>query len=203
MREPVVLVHGLWMPALAMAALAARLGRAGYVAHQFGYMGREPLESNVERLAGFARKLAAPAHFVGHSLGGVLVLETLSRHLELPARSAILLGAPVGGCLAGRRLGGARLGRWMMGSCGTLWEPRRPAWRRMEPLGVIAGTLPIGLGRILGRLPERNDGVVCLSETEVAGTTDRMLVATGHSTLIFSPRVAALIGRFLSAGRFA
>jgi len=63
--------------------------------------------------------------------------------------------------------------------------------------------LTLGLGRILGRLPERNDGVVCLSETEVAGMTDRTLVATGHSTLIFSARVAALAGRFLAVGRFA
>ena len=203
MAELVVLVHGLWMPAVAMTALAARLERAGYTTQRFAYAGRRPFEANVERLARFTRDLPGPAHFIGHSLGGVLVLETLSRHPELPVRSAILLGAPVTGCLAGRRLGGVRLGKWMMGACGSLWESRRAAWTRSEPLGVIAGTLPLGLGRVLGRLPERNDGVVCLSETEVAGMTERALVATGHSTLIFSARVAALVGRFLATGRFA
>jgi pimeloyl-ACP methyl ester carboxylesterase len=203
MPEPVVLVHGLWMPAAAMTVLAARLSRAGYAPRRFAYAGRRSLEDNVERLARFARTLPAPAHFIGHSLGGVLVLETLNRHRGLPARSALLLGAPASGCLAGRRLGRVRMGRWMMGACGTLWESRRAVWTRPEPLGVIAGTLPLGLGRILGRLPERNDGVVCLSETEVAGMTDRTLVATGHSTLIFSARVAALAGRFLAVGRFA
>lgn len=203
MPEPVVLVHGLWMPASAMAVLAARLARAGYAPQRFAYAGRRSLEDNVERLARFARTLPAPAHFVGHSLGGLLVLETLNRHPEVAARTAILLGAPVAGCLAGRRLGRARVGRWMMGACGRLWEPRRATWGRSEPLGVIAGTLPLGLGRILGRLPERNDGVVCLSETEVTGMTDRTLVATGHSTLILSARVARLVGHFLSSGRFA
>jgi pimeloyl-ACP methyl ester carboxylesterase len=203
MPEPVVLVHGLWMPASAMMVLAARLARAGYAPQRFAYAGRQSFEDNVERLARFVRHLPAPAHFIGHSLGGVLVLETLNRHPELPARSALLLGAPVAGCLAGRRFGRVRMGRWMMGACEALWESRRAAWQRSEPLGVIAGTLPLGLGRVVGRLPERNDGVVCLSETEVAGMTDRTLVATGHSALIFSARVAALAGRFLAAGRFA
>ena len=90
-----------------MALLAARLARAGYAPHLFSYRGSSPLEANVERLAHFARDRLAgrPAHFIGHSLGGVLILETLNRHPELAARSALLLGAPVRGCLAGRRFG--------------------------------------------------------------------------------------------------
>ena len=143
-----------------------------------------------------------PAHFVGHSLGGVLVLETLRRHLELPAASALLLGAPVRGCHAGRRLGGAGIGRWMLGASRPLWEERAAAWPRREPLGIVAGTVPLGLGRALGRLPGANDGVVCVSETEVEGASARILVPVGHSRLIVSRRVGRLAARFLASGRF-
>src|SRR6185503_20149353 len=111
------------MPGAAMAPLAARLARAGYATHVFGYRSRSVLEGNVARCARFARETlgARPAHFVGHSLGGVLLLEMLNAHPEVEVASAVLLGAPACGSLAGRKLGTALLGRWMMGGCFELW----------------------------------------------------------------------------------
>lgn len=200
-RQPVVLVPGLWVPAVAMTYLAARLAGEGYAAHAFSYHGRSPFEANVDRLARFAR--AHPgAHFVGHSLGGVLILETLNRHPELAVASAVLLGAPARGCFAGRRFGRARFGRWMLGESCALWDEHPARWRRREPLGVVAGTAPLGLGRLFGRLPGQNDGVVCVDETEVEGMAARALVPLGHSALVLSARVARLCSAFLARGRF-
>jgi len=196
----VILAPGLWMPGAAMALLVARLGRAGYRPRVFSYRGRSPFDANVERLAQFAGGSAA--HFIGHSLGGVLVLEMLNRHPEVAVRSALLLGAPVRGCLAGRRFGSHHAGRWMMGACGPLWEEREARWRRDAPLGVVAGSRPLGLGRAFGRLPGENDGVVCVSETEVEGMAARAVVSQGHSMLIVSGQVGRLVERFLSAARF-
>ena len=201
MSRDVVLVPGLWMPGAAMALLAVRLARAGYRPRLFSYRGRSPLDANVERLAKFAQKTRA--HFIGHSLGGLLILETLNRHPEIELRSALLLGSPVRGCLAGRRFGRHRAGRWMMGACGQLWEEREARWRRPEPLGVVAGTLPLAFGRAFGRLPGENDGVVCVSETTVEGMTARALVRQGHSLLGVSGQVCRLAERFLETGRFA
>jgi pimeloyl-ACP methyl ester carboxylesterase len=200
----VVLAPGLWMPGAAMALLAARLQRAGYAPTVFTYRGRSPLEANVARFARFVRESlgARPAHYVAHSLGGVLVLEMLNRHREIPVASAVLLGSPVRGCLAGRRLGSAQVGRWMLGACGAVCEDRDAAWTREAPLGVVAGTLPLGLGRALGRLPGANDGVVRVEETAVRGMTARKLVPAGHSLLIVSGNVGALIERFLATGAF-
>jgi hypothetical protein len=193
------------MPAAAMALLAARLARAGYAPHVFPYFGRRPFAANRERLARFVHERldGRGAHFIGHSLGGVLVLQMLNAHPEISVASAILLGAPVRGCLAGRRLGTASLGRWMMGACGELWHEHEAVWQREAPLGVIAGTVPIGLGRALGgRLPGSNDGVVRVEETAVAGMAAQALVPTGHSLLIASGAVERLIEKFMSTGRF-
>lgn len=201
MRDPVVLVPGLWMPAVAMAFIAARLSAGGLSPRIFAYRGRDALQDNVEQLVRFAASLGGPPPaFVGHSLGGLLILETLRRRAALPAACVVLIGSPVRGCGAGRRLGAAAIGRWMMGSSRELWEERPAQWQRPEPLGVIAGTAPLGLGRLLGRLPDSNDGVVCLSETVVDGMTEQALVAHGHSGLIFSPRVARLVERFVRTG---
>ena len=199
-RRAVVLAPGLWMPAAAMELLAARLARAGYKPRVFPYRGRSPLEANIERLARFVGE--APAHFIGHSLGGLLILEALKRHPEVDALSALLLGAPVRGCFAGRRFGRHRAARWMMGACSPLWEEREAQWPRAAPLGVIAGTRALGLGRAFGRLPGENDGVVCVSETTVNGMAARALVPEGHSMLIVSGRVGRLAETFLGTGRF-
>jgi pimeloyl-ACP methyl ester carboxylesterase len=201
----IVLVPGLWMPGIAMGLLAARLARASYAPHLFAYRGRGPLEANVERLARYALEACAgrPAHFVGHSLGGLLVLETLNRKPEIALASAVLLAAPVRGCLAGRRFARAHAGRWMLGASAPLWSDEREArWRRNAPLGVVAGTRPIGLGRAFGPLPGPNDGVVRLEETTVEGMTERALVHLGHSAIIASGRVARLVASFLATGSF-
>ena len=197
----VLLAGGLWIPGIAMALLGARLGRHGYSTHVFHYSGRDSLEGNVERLVRHAGAHGR-VHLVGHSLGGVLVFDALERHPELDVATAVLIGAPVRGCLAGRRLAVSRLGRWMIGATAPRWGERNATWRRREPLGIIAGTLPLGLGWMTGRLPGRSDGVVRVEETLVEGMAQQVTVPVTHSALIVSRRVAGLVGRFLAAGRF-
>jgi hypothetical protein len=109
----------------------------------------------------------------------------------------------VRGSFAGRRLGSAAIGRWMLGGCAERWTERDALWRRTEPLGVIAGTRVFGLGRALGALPGDNDGVVCVEETTIDGMSERLLVRAAHSWLPFSRPVAGLVQRFLQSGRFA
>src|SRR2546425_936248 len=80
-------------------------------------------------------------------------------------------------------------GRGMMGYCEEICPQREPGWQRKAPLGGIAGTLPLGLGRALGPLPGTNDGVVCVEETSVEGMTARVLVPIGPSLLLVSGTV--------------
>ena len=185
--------------------MAARLRRAGFRPSSFAYHGREALEANLERLAAFldAWRGREPPHFVGHSLGGVLAFDMLSARRDVAVGRVVLLGSPVRGSLAGRRLGRYAIGRWMLGACARRWREGEAAWRRSEALGVIAGTLPVGLGWLLGRLPGENDGVVSVDETSVDGMADRALVRHSHSALAFSREVTGLVERFLLTGSFA
>jgi pimeloyl-ACP methyl ester carboxylesterase len=199
-----VLVPGLWMPAVAMLGMGVGLASRGYTVHRFAYWGRDPLDANLERLARFARaSCGGAAHFVGHSLGGVLIHDLLQRDAGLAAARVVLVGAPVRGCLSGRRFGAARIGHWMLGGSAQRWQACEPRWRRPEALGVIAGTASFGLGRLLGALPGENDGVVQVDETRVEGMAERVLVGQAHSVLAVSTRVVDLTGHFLRVGRFS
>src|SRR6185369_2380847 len=202
MRE-VILVHGLWVPGVVMQPLAARLARAGFHCHTFSYMGAlRPLDAHAERLARLAREVG-PAHFVGHSLGGLVILEALNRQPPVAAGRVVLLGTPARGCYAGRRLARYPGGRWFLGESEALWREGRLAhWTRPEALGVLAGSLPLGLGRLFGALPGVNDGVVSLAETEVEGMADRVVLPIGHSAMLISARVAAQVAAFLCDGKF-
>lgn len=205
-----ILVHGLWMPGLVMAPLAVRLARAGMRCHLFRYTGRaRTLESHAERLARFAHERAPEgAHVVAHSLGGLVALRALDADRALRVGRVVLLGTPAQGCLAGERLANYRIGRWMLGASEVLWrEPGRALrpmarWQRPEALGVIAGTLPLGLGRVIAPLPGPGDGVVQVEETSVPGMSERILLPVNHSGLIVSARVAFQVAAFLRGGRF-
>ena len=205
MSRDLILVPGLWNPTGVLWPLAARLRRAGYSPRIFDYRGRASLDGNVERLARFVRESVAdrPAHFIGHSLGGVVVLETLNRHPEISVASALLIGSPVRGSFVGRRFGRTRLGRWMLGQSATCWEERNARWSRAAPLGVLAGSVAIGLGRFTGgSLPGVNDGVVRLEETAVEGVAASKVVPQPHSWMPVSPGVARMTETFLRTGSF-
>jgi hypothetical protein len=91
----------------------------------------------------------------------------------------------------------------MLGETQPLWhDGEAMRWKRQERLGVIAGTLPMGLGRALGPLPGASDGVVCVEETFIEGMSERITLHVGHSAMLVSARVAAQTAAFLREGRF-
>lgn len=199
----IVLLHGVWAPGVVMMPLGALLAREGFRCHRFNYRGAgRPLAANAEALVRFARGIG-PAHFVGHSLGGLVILHALNEHPELAVGNVVLLGTPARGSFSGRRLAGHRIGRWMLGATQPLWHGAASMrWKRTEALGVIAGTMPMGLGRAFGRLPGPNDGVVCVDETGIEGMRERITLHVGHSAMLISARVAAQTSAFLREGRF-
>ncbi len=205
-RERVVLVNGLWMPAAVCRLLGRRLRAMGYATAAFSYPSvRGSLEDSARSLAAFAGRQAAPrVHLVGHSLGGLVVLRMLAQAPEFPVGRVVLLGSPCAGCLAAAQLSRSRTGRRIVGRALPGWRPDYGAEvvRRTE-IGSIAGTARFGLGALLVRLPEPNDGVVTVEETRLPGFADHRVLPVAHSAMVVSARVAAEVAAFLRNGRFS
>jgi len=79
-ESTVVLVHGLWMPGWVMVLLGLRLKRCGFRTVIFSYPSMSnSLSQNAHILSDFVAGIASShIHFVGHSLGGLLIMQMLS-----------------------------------------------------------------------------------------------------------------------------
>lgn len=200
-QATVILVHGLWMGSPSMALLAWRLRRAGYRVRLFHYSSTaETPEAAARRLGRVTLRTRSPVvHFVAHSLGGIVLAHLFARGVTARTGRAVLLGSPMRDCQAAR--GMDRMGvAWALGKGGgggLLGE--RPAWRTEVPVAAIAGSKPVGLGRLVARMDEASDGAVALRETEIPGAP-RVILPVTHTGLLVNREVMARLLVWLRAG---
>jgi pimeloyl-ACP methyl ester carboxylesterase len=205
--EAVILVHGLWVHGVVMAPLRRRIARCGYRALCCSYPSmRLTLTENADRLAYFCRDIAAAQlNFVGHSLGGLVVLRMLERAADVRIGRIVLAGTPYGGSFAAQRLSRLPGGRAALGRSIPEWlgcdGPRPPLHHE---IGVIAGSLGFGLGRLVAPdMSEPNDGVVSVAETRVPEMRDHVVLNVNHTGMLFSGAVARQVCEFIRCGAFS
>ena len=204
----VVYVHGLWMPGQESLMLRHRLAQEfSLELHSFRYSASSRTMSEIaERLDGFVRELrSSVVHFVGHSLGGLVIYRFLERFPEQPAGKAVFLGTPCVGSRAAERAGRFAAVAHLMGPsvADELLTPQKRHWPHARPLGIIAGTQSIGFGQLLAVFHEDNDGTIAVSETCMPGSTDHLVLPVSHLGMLLSARVARETGTFLTTGHFS
>ncbi len=204
----VVYVHGLWMSGGESLFLRRRLAHEfGLQVHPFRYSAAHSTMSKITaRLQSFVESLDAPAvHFVGHSLGGLVIYRFLERFPQQPPGRVVFLGTPCVASRAAEEASRFRLVATLMGQAvaDELLQHQERHWTMDRPLGIIAGTQPIGVGQILAHFDEDSDGTVAVSETHLAGATEHLSLPVSHLGLLVSARVARETGLFLCDGRFS
>ncbi|MEO7403187.1 MAG: alpha/beta fold hydrolase [Burkholderiales bacterium] len=203
-RETVLLLHGLWMNHHVMTPLAMRLSKAGFATRGVSFASmRASLDENAALVTRELASLAGAVHIVAHSYGGVVTLRALAMTPNPLVKRIVLLGSPVGGSVAGAIIAARPTLARLLGTTRTVWaaSPRLVVPPAVD-VGAIAGTTRIGLGRFFVDLPQPNDGVVVVEETRLPGLTDHLTLATSHSTMLVSARVARHVEAFLRTGRF-
>jgi pimeloyl-ACP methyl ester carboxylesterase len=211
MRTVVVYVHGLWQRGDEALLLRRRLSKslkAETPAFSYPSVAAD-ITTNAQTLAAFLSTIDADRlHLVGHSLGGLLIWKLFETdpdvHARLPSGRIVMLGSPLGGSRTARKLGRLPLGPRIMGrSIGEeLSELRERRWKSPRELGVIAGSMGVGLGLLLGRLGGPSDGTVLVEETKLEGATERLVLRVSHTGMLLSGVIAARAAAFLSTGRF-
>ena len=167
---------------------------------------RGSLEKTLDRLEHFVKKLDAERiHFVGHSLGGIVLRRFFERAKDPRIGRVVMLGAPLCGSRSAqavarhaylRRVVGPLVARELIDPC----EPRR--WNCSHELGLIAGTRPLGLGQFFAKFDEDCDGTIAVSETKLPGHTAHITLPVSHMGMLLSADVAHEVGEFLANGSF-
>ena len=201
-------MHGLWLPGEESLVLKHHLAQEfALELHWFRYFGASESMSDITaRLADFVRELAVPeVHFVGHSLGGLVLYRLLESFPEQPPGRVVFLGVPCVASRAAERAGVFGPLAQLMGPtvAQELLTPHERRWTQERPLGVVAGNQPLGLGQFFAHFDEENDGTIAVSETRMPGAADHLVLPVSHLGMLLSARVAHETGLFLTQGRFS
>lgn len=208
MTTPVViLVHGLWMSGFQLGVLKRNIQSISpFRVVTFSYPTvKGTMADHVRDLIDSARaQRTDELHFVGHSLGSLVILRALEVTNDLPPGRVVLLGPPCQGSRAAKGVAKLPFGRAILGS--AIYEeciacsPR--TWSGRRDVGIIAGSLRFGLGRLFAELTEEHDGTVAVEETKLPGAKDHIVLHTSHTAMLFSKEVAAQAVHFLKHGVF-
>jgi pimeloyl-ACP methyl ester carboxylesterase len=209
LKTAAVFVHGLFLNGAEFTLLRRRLSaQHGFQTHRFSYPTvRGSMAATLAQLADFVGRIDADRiHFVGHSLGGLVLCRYFQSVPDPRASRVVLLGSPV---LGSRSAQAVARHAWLRRVIGPLVaaeliedaEPR--TWGCGCELGLIAGTRPMGLGRFFARFEEDSDGTVAVSETKLPGHTAHLVLPVSHMGMLASSPVARQVGEFLARGNFS
>lgn len=193
--DRVVLVHGMGRTKLSMFPVAWALERQGYEVLNWGYSSTcctitelgDKLSAELRADEGSANRRV---HFVGHSLGNIIIRSVLASDPPENVGRVVMLAPPNQGSRAADRYAHA-LG-WLL----------RPLPEVRSGEAGTARTLPLPEQVEVGIIAGRFDGKVSVAESHLIGEADHVVVPGAHTFLMNRSDVRRLTLAFLRQGRF-
>ena len=210
--DGVVLLHGIARTSRSLNRIESALQGSGFATLNLDYASRKkPLDALAADIApdiaSFTERIDGSIHFVGHSMGGLLIRVYLAKYRPPRLGRVVMLGTPNGGSEVADVLRRLAIYRTFYGPAGLqLSTQQDPALRALPPvdydLGIVAGIGTIDPISSFLILPRPNDGKVSVQRTRLEGMIDHTIVKASHSGLLRHPAAIEQIIRFLSKGRF-
>jgi len=211
-RETVVLIHGLGRSAVSMWLLEARIEKAGYdvLALDYPSLGTTPAEvidAAAMQINACCRDKAR-VHFVGHSLGGLLIRSYFANPENAAMMDRLGQVVMIGTPNAGSELVDHFRDSWWLPILGATTlslgttanslpaQLPRPPFRA----GIIAGSNGMWISDAL--FEEPNDGLVTVASTRLPNMADFIAIDVSHSMMRYDHEVADQTIEFLKNGRF-
>ncbi len=208
-EEAVVLVHGLGRSPSSMLILSQRLKWAGYQVTIAEYPSlTAPFAEQLATLGDVVRQCcsrASKVHFVGHSLGALVIRGHLAEDRPDSLGRVVLLAPPNQGSLFVDWLNDMQLASDVLGPVGRTLGTDATDLPATLPhpdyeVGIIAGnrsTQPIGPAAI----PGPDDGIVSLEQARI-GNVPMLVLPRSHAFIANSRHTANAVIRFLRTGGF-
>ena len=208
-KEVVVLLHGLGRNVTSMWLLASRLEDAGYYVHRVGYSSLDQKPDDILKdislqINQCCQKHNQSVHFVGHSLGGLMVRAYLQNNKIDRLGKVVLLGTPNKGSEMADYFSNSCLIDLVGPTAKALGTDNNGFAQSLKlpyyPVGIIAGEMNCNLNNPV--IPGKDDGLVSIEATKVDGVTDFIIIKTGHSMMRYNSEVAEQTIEFIKYGQF-
>src|SRR6056297_2249992 len=192
--QAVVLIHGMMSGRRSMRMIAEELIAAKFHVTNWGYATlTRSIRRHADDLGRVLRDhLADPRfdhlHLVGHSMGCIIVRQTL-QSVAMPVGSRVVMLAPPNA--------GSRLTRIPAGPLAS-WFP--PIAELSEAQDSLVNRLPPPVGIEVGVIAADRDRIVELSSTHLATQQDHVVVSATHQRLPLVPQAVRQVCEFLKAG---
>lgn len=215
MKQQVVLLHGLGRSCASLARLQAGLEEMGLAAHCWSYPSRRRrLAGHIEAFRAWLeeQKFEEPVHFVGHSLGGIIIRGALAHDPPVAVGRIVMIATPNQGAGVVSRFGGWPFSRTIFGLPLQDLGENSPALKNLgvpeAEIGIIAGLRhfhPLNLisyVNLVHRAGHAHDGTVELANTRLDGAADSIAIDAHHTFICDHDEVITQTGAFLRHGRF-
>lgn len=208
-KDIVALVHGFGRSKYAMWFLADRLREAGYRVKLIGYPSLQ--ETPEEILVHLRHQIdsccigkSREVHFVGYSLGGLLVRAYLAKQKPPNLGRVVVVASPSQGLDIVDNFRDSWWFQFLGPTARELGTTTDSFPQSIDPpnypLGVIAGNLEAS--SLEGESMENSDGLITTESTKISGMSDFAIVEGNHWSMRYSGEVARLVLSFLQSGRF-
>lgn len=207
--ELVILLHGLGRSDSAMWLLEDRLEDAGYSVFTLDYDSfqqspQQVLDSVFSSIEECCKEVEGTIHFVGHSLGGLIIRAYLDQQDVKKLGNVVLIGTPNNGT----PLVDMYRDQWWMQfagemalALGTDNESFPKSLTKPDyPFGVIAGATESGFNDDV--FVGAHDGLVPVESTKLEGMSDFIQIEVGHSAMRYDGNVAFQTIHYLRYGYF-
>ncbi len=211
-NESVVLLHGLARGASNMRQIKARIEAQGYSVCSIDYatIGRSLEQVKLQTTEQIDHCLEGKerVHFVGHSLGGLVIRSYLNDHPDVPEQArfgkVVTLGTPHHGSEVADEFDGGVLIKVAGGVSQSLVTGSESFGNQLPaptyPLGAIAGLE--GIMPTDSVFEGTNDGLVSIQSSQVEGMQDFIALNVNHLDMPYDSHVAYQTMHFLQLGRF-
>jgi pimeloyl-ACP methyl ester carboxylesterase len=209
-KDLVIVLHGLGSTKGAMWLLGERIQNAGFRVKTIGYASlyktpEQVLADVTGRIESILAENSGTVHFVGHSLGGLMIRAYLDANAVEHLGRVVLIGSPNSGTVFVDHFKES----WWLDLLGPL--PRSLGTDEDSfpnsigppyyPVGIIAGVTDRFFNEDI--LPGSDDGIVPLNSAKLPGMTDMVVVRNSHSMMLYDQKVASRTVGFLKSGRFS
>jgi len=208
-KDFVYVLHGLAVSKASTKLLGSRLEDAGFEVHRIGYKSMNKSPKEILDIVHDQIQNSLPGedytvHFVGHSLGGLVIRAYLDSNKVANLGRVVLLGTPNQGTEIVDKLQDT----WLMKILGPTTKALgtnkgsfpNSIGDPYYPIGVIAAVTDLVNNEFI--IEGKDDGLVPLESTKLNGMTDIIIIKGGHMLMKYRKDVANHTIDFLRNGKF-